>query len=136
MLLTEWLFSKGINPEQFMKTLFSRLLLRFYVFPHYSSFFLPFVRKFYETDDIRRLSLETLPERQSLIEKPLIIFNNPVDNLRNDIMIFRCEEKHKLASNYMPWLEALVRYAPAFLNCAPYESIQTVCYQNTVVEPF
>ena len=134
-VLTEWLFSKGINPEQFIENMFSRftssdfmssrIILRSY---------LPFVRKFYETDDIRRLSLETLPERQSLIENPQVIFNDPIDNLRNDVMIYRCEEKHRLASNYMPWLEALVRYAPAFLSCTPYESIQTVCYQNTVAE--
>lgn len=134
-VLTEWLFSKGISPEQFIENMFSRftssdfmssrIILRSY---------LPFVRKFYETDDIRRLSLETLPERQSLIENPQIIFNDPVDNLRNDVMIYRCDEKHRLASNYMPWLEALVRYAPAFLSCSPYESIQTVCYQNTVAE--
>lgn len=134
-VLTEWLFSKGINPEQFIENMFSRFTSSDFMSSRIIlRSFLPFVRKFYETDDVRRLSLETLPERQSLIEKPLIIFNNPVDNLRNDIMIFRCEEKHKLASNYMPWLEALVRYAPTFLNCAPYESIQTVCYQNTVVE--
>src|SRR5574344_2519762 len=134
-VLTEWLFSKGINPEQFIENMFSRFTSSDFMSSRIIlRSFLPFVRKFYETDDVRRLSLETLPERQSLIEKPLIIFNNPVDNLRNDIMIFRCEEKHKLASNYMPWLEALVRYAPAFLNCATYESIQTVCYQNTVVE--
>lgn len=133
--LTEWLFSKGINPEQFIENMFnrftssefmsSRIILRSY---------LPFVPKFYETDDVRRLGLETLPERQALIEGAQIIFNRPVENIRNDILVYRCDEKTKLASHYMPWLEALIRYVPAFLSCPPYESVQTLCYQITASE--
>ncbi|HPW94423.1 MAG TPA: hypothetical protein PLT31_04455 [Fibrobacteraceae bacterium] len=133
--LTEWLFSRGINPEQFIENMFSRFTSSEYMSSRIIlRSYLPFVPKFYETDDVRRLSLETLPDRQSLIEGAQVIFNDPVENVRNDIMIYRCEEKDKLASHYMPWIEALVRYAPAFLTCPPYESIQTLCFQNTVAE--
>lgn len=134
-VLTEWLFIKGVSPEQFVENMFnrftssesmsSRIILKSY---------LPFVPKFYDIDDVRRLSLETLPERQTLIEGAQIIFNAPVDNTRNDIIVYRCNEKSKLASNYMIWLEALIRYEPAFLSCPPYEKVNTICYQNTVAE--
>lgn len=132
--LVQWLYSRGISPNQFLKNMMehfekseaipSRPLLRSY---------LPYVSQFYATKDARRLCLECLPLRQSFLNQARLISGKETKTDRTDFVIMSCKDEECLATNYMPWINMVIRYSPIFLNLPAYENVQLCASQNSAM---
>lgn len=132
--LTQWLYSRGIAPSKFQEDMMehfekseiipSRPLLRSY---------LPFVSRFYATDDVRHLCLECLPARQVFMENACLVSGSISETERTDFVVMACKEEETLASNYMSWINMMIRYAPIFLGMPAFEQVNLCASQNSAV---
>lgn len=133
--LWEWLGEKGVNPAHFIENVFSRLVETDYISSRMVlRSYIPFIPRFYNAKDVRRLNLEVIPENNSYLKNAKVIFNEREEGLRTDYLLFREEAGREIASHYMPWIETYVRYSPVFLTTPPYELIQSISYQNNALD--
>lgn len=131
--LVQWLYSRGIAPEKFLNDMMahceeseiipSRPLLRTY---------LPFVPQFYAATDMRAFALECLPKRQSFLNAAHLIHGKETESEKTDFVALSCKDEECLATNYMPWINMVIRYAPIFLSMPAYEKVTLCASQNSV----
>jgi len=133
--MTKWLFSRSMSPDRFIDNMFqrftsgenasSRFILRSY---------LPLVPKFYATKDVRKLCLDEMPKRQTLLGDAKVISGKEENGVRQDWMVLNIEAEKRFSTNYMRWISGLIRYAPCFLNSDAFEKVNILAYQNTFQE--
>ncbi len=130
--LTQWLFSRGKNPDAFAdqmflqyKSLYSipkRLILRSY---------LPFVPLFYEADDQRRLFLELMEKRSPFTERYRFFCNCEKDaSVRHDFLaIF--DDQGISDVTYQHWGLKSIQYGPLYLGLPAFENMKVLSVTGT-----
>lgn len=133
--LVRWFNLRKINTTKFLETMMKHLekseiiparpLLRSY---------LGYVSQFYTTSDVRKLCLDILPKRQVFLSNAKIIEGKDHGATRNDFVVLKCKDEERLASNYMPWINFIIKNAPVFLGAPAFENVSLCASQNSAIE--
>ncbi len=123
--LTQWLFSKGENPDAFADRMFSQYK-NLYSIPKRSIIrsYLPFVPLFYDAQDQRHLFLELLEKRRPLGERYQVFCHcKENDSLRRDfVAIF--SDFGKNDAIYSHWVLKSLKYGPLYMGLPAFENVK------------
>ncbi len=131
--LVRWLYVRQESPSKFIDNMMAHITKgEFFPSRPILRTYLPYVSNFYATDDTRKLCLEILPKRQVFLKGANIIPGKVENGMRTDFVEIAYKDEERPATNYMPWINTIIRYAPVFFGMPMYEDVKLCASQNSV----
>lgn len=95
--------------------------------------YIPYIPQFYSSGDMRKLCLEILPKRTQFLQNMTVAEGVVSEGVRHDFLFASFKDEERIATNYLVWMQLVVRLAPTLLGLPTFEDVHVVASQNSVM---